>query len=287
MSLLTVLAVVAVGIAVGVVSGLVGLGGGVLIVPFLYFFYDQPALFGVHVAPEARIILAHGTSLFVIVPISVRAALAYHKVGLVEWRVVWPIGLVSILAAALAARIALNVRPELLQLMFGAFLVFSGVQLLRRRRRAQRPERRRRMRLTLRHTVLVGAAVGLFSALLGVGGGVVGIPLLMYFVGIDLRRVAATSMGIIVITATAGAASYMVTGAGAQGLPPGSVGYVDVVTGLAMAAGALASVRLGTSLNQTLSPRALARVFGVLFLLLGARLILNSSGMLIGWMEAI
>lgn len=282
MSLLTVLAVFTVGLLVGIVSGLVGLGGGVLIVPFLYFFYDAPSLFGVEVAPEARVILAHGTSLFIIVPTSVRGVLAFHRLKLVEWKAVWPIGIASVIAAAAGARIALGVQPELLQLAFGGFLGFSGTQLLLGRRRGKAAGEPRPARLSPLFTVVTGVVIGLFSSLLGVGGGVVGIPLLIYLVGLDLTRVAATSMGIIAITATAGALSYMVSGLGVAGLPAASIGYVDVLTGVAMLAGATASVRWGTVLNQRLSPRALTIVFGVLFLLLGLRLILVNAGVLLG-----
>ncbi|MBA2670507.1 MAG: sulfite exporter TauE/SafE family protein [Gemmatimonadetes bacterium] len=128
--------------------------------------------------------------------------------------------------------------------------------------------------------VAAGGLIGLFSALLGVGGGIVAIPILMYVVRLEVRRVAATSMGIIAITATAGAASYMIIGIGTEGLPPGSVGFVDIFTGLAMFAGAVTSVRWGAQLNQRLSPRTLAMVFAALFLLLGTRLIVGGTSAL-------
>jgi uncharacterized protein len=276
-ALLTVLTVFVVGLAVGIVSGLVGIGGGVLIVPFLYFFYENPAIFGVHAAPETQIILAHGTSLFVIVPTSIRGVLAYHRRGLVEWKAVWPIGLGSVVAAVAGARVALLLPPDLLRVGFGFFLFFSGVQLALRRGVPPAVVGDGEPRLWLPLVVLCGALVGIFSALLGVGGGIVAIPILMYLVRLEVRRVAATSMGIIAITATAGAAAYMVSGLGAPGLPPGSIGYVDVVTGLAMFLGAVSSVRWGAHLNQRLSPRALALLFAGLFLLLGARLVAGGA----------
>jgi uncharacterized membrane protein YfcA len=124
----TILIIIGVGLVVGLLSGLVGIGGGVLIVPFLYFFYDHPDLFGVLVQPESRTVLAHGTSLFAIMPTSVRGALAYHRVGLVEWRAVWPIGAASVAAAVLGARLATALPPELLKMLFGVLLVFSGAR---------------------------------------------------------------------------------------------------------------------------------------------------------------
>jgi uncharacterized protein len=280
MLLLAIIATFAVGVVAGLLSGLIGIGGGVLMVPFLYFFYDQPHLFGFQVAPELRVVVAHATSLFVIVPTSIRGALAYHRAGLVEWRAVWPIGISSVLAAAGAAWLALLVPPQVLKVGFGVFLTVSGVRLALRKPPPSAASQGRPLRLSWSVTVPIGIVVGAFSALLGVGGGIVSIPLLMHVVGLDVRRLAATSMGIIIITATAGSLTYMVTGAGQPGLPAGSVGFVHVAAGIAMFIGAVLSVSWGALLNQRLKPRALTLVFATVFVLIGARLVLTNLGAL-------
>jgi uncharacterized protein len=278
MTAAAIAATFAIGIAAGLLSGLIGIGGGVLMVPFLYFFYDRPELFGVGVAPELRVVVAHATSLLVIVPTAIRGSLAFHRVGLVEWRAVWPIGLSSILAAALTARMAPMVPPELLKIGFGAFLTVSAVRLAMKPRLPDRTQTHGGLRLDWRVTVPTGILVGVFSALLGVGGGIVAIPLLMHLVGVDVRRLAATSMGIITITASAGAITYMITGAGRPGLPPGSIGYVHLAAAAAMFMGAFLSVRWGALLNQRMRPRALTLMFAAFFLVVGVRLVITNLG---------
>ncbi|MQA91497.1 MAG: TSUP family transporter [Gemmatimonas sp.] len=272
MEVMTVLVIIAVGVAVGLLSGLIGIGGGVLIVPFLYFFYARPDLFGVVVSPDAQVVLAHGTSLMVIVPTSIRGAWTYHRARLVEWRAVWPIGVVSIVAAFLSVRLAVSLPPETLRTGFGALLIFSGVRLILPRRERPGTVVSPDPEFGLARTILTGVLVGLMSALLGVGGGTIAIPLLIYLVRLEMRKVAATSMGIIAITATAGTLGYIVSGLGAPGLPPSSLGYVHVSAGLAMFTGALASVQWGANLNQKLRPRTLNLVFGVFFVVVGLRL---------------
>lgn len=272
MEVVTLVVILLVGVAVGLLSGLVGIGGGVLIVPFLYFFYDRPDLFGVVVSPEARVVLAHGTSLFVITPTAVRGVLAYQRSKLVEWRAVWPIGAAAIVAAFIGAQLAVLLPPEALKTGFGALLVFAGMRLAYRRRAPDGPVEPVEPRLSLSRTIVAGVLIGIFSALLGVGGGTVGIPLLIYLLKVDIKQVAATSIGIIGLTAAAGAAGYMITGYGVPGLPPWSVGYVDVTAGVVMMVGALFSVRWGAALNQRMNPRTLEIVFGVLFVLIGLRL---------------
>jgi len=271
----------AVGIVAGLLSGLVGVGGGVLMVPFLYFFYARPDWFGFHVAPDLHVVVAHATSLFVIVPTSIRGAVAYHRAGLVEWRAVWPIGVSSVLAAVGAAWIAPSVPPEMLKVAFGGFLIVSGARLAKRRPAAVPGSEPRPLRLGLAVTVPTGIAVGILSALLGVGGGIVSIPLLMHVIGLDVKKVAATSIGIITITATAGSLTYMLTGGGQPGLPPGSVGYVHVAAGVAMFLGAVLSVGWGARLNQKMKPRALTLVFATVFMVIGVRLVFTNFAALV------
>lgn len=275
MGLAAILAIFTVGLAAGLLSGLIGIGGGVLIVPFLYFFYGHPEWFGVQVPPDLRTVVAHATSLLVIVPTSVRGALAFHRAGLVAWRAVWSIGIASVVGAVVGARLAPLLPSDLLKTAFGALLVVSAVRLLRPparpAERAEAPE----PRLGPLVTFPTGAAVGVFSALLGVGGGVISIPLLMHAVRLELRRVSATSIGIIAITAFAGTISYMVSGADTE-LPGWNLGYVDVGAGLAMFAGSVLSVHWGTRLNQRLSPRVLGVIFGGLFLAVGAQLLVEN-----------
>ena len=273
-----VLAVFAVGLVAGLLSGLIGIGGGVLLVPFLYFFYAHPAFGGVRVPAEVATVAAHATSLLVIVPTSIAGAWAYHRAGLVEWRAVGPIAAAAAVAAALATRLATVLPPETLRLAFGVLLLYSGARLFRERAETSEGEavEGRPLRLTLPVTVGTGTAMGAFSALMGVGGGFIGIPLLIQVVRVELRKVAATSIGIITLTSVAGALAYMAAGPARAVRPGWSVGYVDTAPALALIAGALVSVTWGTKLNQRMNPRALAALFGVYFLVLGVWLVVEN-----------
>lgn len=270
-----VLAVFGVGLLAGLLSGLVGVGGGVLMVPFLYFFYARPGWSGIAPAPDVATVAAHATSLFVIIPTSLRGAWAYHRRGLVVWRAVWPIGLAAAGAAALASRFAVQVEPRWLRLVFALFLLWNAVNVLRSPRdRAKGDAAPRPLRLSLPVTLGTGAAVGVFSALLGVGGGLVSIPLLMHGVGIRLRSVAATSLAIIMLTSLGGALAYMLAAPDAAVRPGWSVGYVDLGVAAVLAAGTVLSVGLGAALNRRMNPRTLAVVFAVVFAALGLQLLI-------------
>jgi uncharacterized protein len=260
-----------VGTVVGLLSGLVGIGGGVLIVPLLYLFYDQPQWSGAVVAPELRTTIAHATSLAVIVPTAVRGALAYRREKLVAWDAALPIALASLLAAVAGARLAVLLPGEVLRLSFGVFLMGAGAQLVLRRT----PRRRAELRLGLPLTVGTGAAVGLLSAVMGLGGGLIAIPMLIYVVRLDVERVAATSLAVVAFAATAGAVTYAASGGALTGRPPASLGYVHVAAAVPILLGSLVSVRWGARLNQRMSTRALRLLFGAVFMAFGAGLALQ------------
>lgn len=272
----SVAAVFAVGLLAGLLSGLVGVGGGVLMVPFLYFFYARPGWSGVAPAPDVATVTAHATSLFVILPTSVRGAMAYQRRGLVEWGAVWPIGAAAAVAAAVASRFAVVVDPRWLRLIFAGFLLLNAVHVLRPSREPVEGVPERHPRLSPPLTVAVGAAVGFFSALLGVGGGIVAIPLLMHVIGIDLRRVAATSLAIITLTSLGGTLAYMAAAPETAVRPGLSMGYVDLAVAGVLVAGTLLAVRWGAEMNHRLNPRHLALVFAVLFGALGLRLLVEN-----------
>lgn len=271
---LVLLALLVVGVAMGFVAGLVGIGGGVLIVPFLYFFYAHPEYSGVVIAPGLQATIAHATSLLVIVPTAVRGMLSYHRAGLVVWRAALPVAVAATLAAVVGARLAEQLPAPALKFAFAVVLVASGAQLMLRRRYdvEERP-----LRLGAPRIAVTGIAVGLFSAMLGVGGGIVAIPLLIHLIRLDVKRVAATSIAIVGFAAAAGTITYMVTGSDVAGRPPGSLGYVHLLAALVILPGSLLGVGFGAAVNQRLAARTLQYVFGVLFLLLGAQLIVENA----------
>lgn len=265
-------ALTAAGLAVGFVAGLVGIGGGVLLVPFLYFFYGHPAWRGATVAAGVEAAVAHATSLAIILPTAVLGVATYARSGFVAWRAVLPIAGASMVGAAFGARLAVALPDELLRLGFGLFLIATAVQLTGRPRSADELP----LRTSPAYTIPAGLGIGVFSALLGVGGGLVAIPVLLYLIRLDLSRVAATSLAVVAFASAAGTVTYGLSGSGIAGVPPGSVGYVDLATALPMALGAIASVPLGTWANRRVEPHVLRRVFAVLFLVLGIRLVVMS-----------
>lgn len=280
MSLLAMAITLLFGGLVGLVSGLVGVGGGIVMVPLLYLLLAHPDWSGIVVPPSLHAVVAHATSLFVIVPTALVGILAYQRSRLVAWRVALPMVGTAMIAAMVGVQVAVRLPPEVLKAAFGAFLVASGLNLLKASRRDGGSEGELGKGWLL--AVVGGLLIGFITSLLGVGGGIVAIPILIYLVRLDMKKVAATSLGIVVFSALTGAVTYVITGWGHPELPPGSAGYVFLPAGLALLPGAALTVRVGVHINKSLNPRALKVLFGLVFLLVGLRLFLQNLGAALG-----
>lgn len=180
------------GAVAGIFGGLLGIGGGIVIIPVLT---------GIFRLTQHQ---AHGTSLATVGATALASILIYGLHGRVEWRTALIAGLGSMLTAPLGARAATRVSTRQLQLAFALFLAIIGVRLLLNTTPAA---------VGLIHgtvaTVLVefviGATVGLFAGFMGVGGGVLAVPAFMLLLGMPQHVAQGTSLALIVMTSPAGA----------------------------------------------------------------------------------
>lgn len=254
----------------GGLAGLFGIGGGAVLVPFLYAVLDAPGWSGIELPEGMVVVVAHATSLAVIVPTSLAALLGYHRSGGVPWSIVARMGGAAAVAAVLASRMAPELPEVVLRGGFTLFLFAVGVRMLLGTRaaelRAMQGERR-----GVTFLIVGGIAAGLLSSLLGVGGGLLAIPFLVYGVRIDLTKLAAASMGVVALSATAGAASYALATPSAA-MPAGSVGLILGPLALALVPGAIIGARLGVRLNRRLGADRLRVLFALLLLVLATRL---------------
>jgi len=263
------LALVVGGVA-GFLSGLLGIGGGTVLVPFLYLLLSRPDLIGVSVDPALHATLAHATSLAVIMPTALSGFLAYRRKGLVDGVAILPLGISAALAALVGAQVAVFLPSDLLKMAFGCMMVWIGWRLYRGRR-AEQPVSEGRMRPWAAWAG--GGVVGFLSAILGIGGGVLAVPILLRWARLDLHRVTAASIGIVGFAAPAGILSYMWAGRGIEGLPPASLGFVSIPLALALIPGAVLMAPLGARLNQRLPVHTLRLVFATFLLTMGVRLL--------------
>jgi len=252
------------GAIAGLAAGLLGIGGGLIIVPALALLFT-----GQDFAAANLMHYAVGTSLATIVPTSIASLLAHHRRGSVYWAAVR--GLTpGILAGALAgAWLAQQVSSTWLGVLFGVFEVLVALQLLAGTRPAA-------------HRALPGAAgmrvaggvIGALSALLGIGGGTLTVPFLLWH-RVDIRLAVGTAAACGLPIAVAGAAGFAVAGlsvAAPSGFSSGFI-YWPAVAGVTLASILFAPA--GARLAHYLPRLALQRVFALVLALVGLKMILG------------
>ncbi|MCH8467786.1 MAG: sulfite exporter TauE/SafE family protein [Roseinatronobacter sp.] len=240
----------------GVLAGTFGVGGGALIVPVLY------EVFGVMGVPDdTRMPLAVGTSLAIIVPTSLRSWRSHRARGAVDSALLrrWAAPIVlGVLAGALVARFA----PAIVFQM--VFVVVAGINAIKLISGTKRWD----IATDLPKGLILrayGGIIGLFSALMGIGGGQIA-TIIMTTHGRPIHQAVATSAGIGVLISVPGAIGYMIAGWGQAGLPADAIGFVSLLGFALFVPTTILTASLGVRLAHSLSSRALELSLG-LFLL--------------------
>lgn len=239
------------GAATGVLAGLFGVGGGAILVPVLY------EVFGILDVPEAvRMPLAVGTSLAIIVPTAIQSARGHHARGAVDMALVraWAVPVVlGVLAGSVIARFA---PAALFQIVF---VVVAGVNAVKMF--LGRDDWRIAPDMPGGWAARgYGAVTGLFSALMGIGGGQIA-NLILTLHGRPIRQAVATSAAIGVLVSIPGALGYIWAGWGKAGLPIGSVGYVSLIAFAVIVPMTVLTTRFGVALAHSIPKRRLEVLF--------------------------
>jgi uncharacterized membrane protein YfcA len=245
-----------VGAFAGVLAGLLGVGGGIVLVPAFYYVFQTLGYGG---AQLMQICVA--TSLATIVVTSLRSVRAHHAKGAVDWDILrtWAPGIV--VGAALGVLVATRLRSETLTLVFAGLALIVAFYMA-----FSRPHWRLGAAMpTGAARIALSPAVGFASVLMGIGGGSFGVPLMTLY-GRPIHRAVATAAGFGVLIAVPAVIGFMLN-APAPDAPPFSVGLVNGPAFVIVIAMTLITAPLGAGLAHRMDPAPLKRVFaGFLFL---------------------
>ena len=249
------------GLVVGFVAGLLGVGGGLIIVPVLIFLLHAQEL-AAGMEPQ----LALGTSLASILFTSLSSVRAHHRHGAVVWPLLWRIAPGIVLGTLAGAVLAAQMPAMLLKLFFTAFLFYAAIQMWLDFKPAPHRGLPGQAAMTL-----AGGVIGAVSSWVGIGGGTLSVPFMLWH-NVPLHRAIATSAAIGFPIAVAGAAGYVLGGWGVSGLPAGSFGFVYLPALLGIVLGSVLTAPLGARTAHRLPARPLKRVFALLLMVLALRM---------------
>ncbi len=254
---------IALGAFAGVLAGLLGVGGGLVIVPVLTFIFTARNLSDAHILH-----LALGTSLASIMFTSVSSLRAHHLRGAVDWLVVRRISFGIMVGTFGGSWVAAQLSTRLLKGFFVVFLYYVATQMLLNIK--PKPHRQLPGYAAM---FGVGGVIGGVSSLVGIGGGSLSVPFLTWC-NVAIHRAIGTSAAIGFPIALAGSVGYVVNGLSAP-LPPHSLGFVYLPALIGIAAASIITAPLGAKLAHNLPIDKLKRIFALLLIVMGTKMLLS------------
>lgn len=253
------------GAVAGFLAGLLGIGGGLIIVPALVFVFHLQDL------SEAIVMhMAIGTSLATVVITAASSVYAHHRRGAVLWPAFLRLTPGLVIGALLGAAIADLLPGDVLRIVFGSFVLIMAAQLA-----FGRPPEASRQLPSVLGMGTTGGGIGLVSALLGIGGGTMMVPFLAWC-NVPIRNAVATSSAGGLSISIAGAIGFAVTGwfrSGAYEFPAWSSGYIYWPAFVGIVAASIPLAPLGAQLAHTIPTGILRKVFAVLLVVIGVRML--------------
>lgn len=263
--LATFIALGATGIVAGVLAGLLGVGGGIVIVPVLFFLFQ-----GLGISAESAMLVATATSLATIVPTSVSSIRSHHKKGNVDvallkrWTAFIFIGVLA------GSWLVTRVDGTWLTMLFGVIATLSALNMLFRTGKSalfqQLPNKTGQ--------TVMGTFIGFFSSMVGIGGGTISVPLLTLY-NYPAHKAVGTAAAIGLIISLPGALTMLALGSTPADAPAGTFGLVNLIGFVSIVPLTVLFAPVGAALAAKLDAAKLKKVFAVVLLITGVRMLVQ------------
>jgi len=248
----------------GFTSGLLGVGGGFIMTPVQFALLTEMGL-----TTDNAIRMAFGTNLMVILPTALSGIWRHNRKGVVRWRPGIVMGVVGTMFAFGGASIAAHLHGDILKLSFGIIALLAGLRMFLVRGSLIEEEPRDNPWLWLAWAIPIGAITGI----LGLGGGILAVPVMVLALKFRMYQAVATSLLVITFTSAGGVIGYIINGWNVAGLPPHSLGYVNLPAWLVLTVSTIGMAQLGAIAAHRLPERQLRYIFAVLIIYIGLRMI--------------
>lgn len=240
------------GCVIGVISGLLGVGGGTVVVPTVVFF-----LTFIGADPSVIMKVALGTSFAVVATTSLSSVIAHQRRGSVVWSVVATLGLGAMIGVALGSKVVSGMSDSVLQILFCIFLAYTIFNMLRT---ASKKEADSAANVPKIGYVGIGGVIGFLSSFVGIGGGVMIVPVLSK-IGHKMKNAIASSSAVGVLLALAGAISSIFTGLNVAETPDNSFGFIYLPAFIGLSVTSILFAPLGAKLVYTLPVKRIRQIF--------------------------
>jgi uncharacterized membrane protein YfcA len=241
------LILLATGLVIGTISGMLGIGGGIIMTPVQLWLYSSQGW-----STEIAVKIAFATSLAVILPTAAAGVWRHHKHGDIKWKTAIFMGIFTSIGSFSGATLASHIPGATLKFVFGLLALIIAIRMLTLKiNDAERP---------LRQNLWLGFVTGL----LGIGGGILVVPALVLGLRFRMREAAATSLGMMLFTSVGGIAGYIINGLHVSGMPAYTIGYIFWPGWIALTITSIFMTQIGAIAAHKIAGKKLNYLFVVL-----------------------
>jgi len=252
------------GIGVGLVSGMLGVGGCFIMVPIQFFI-----LKAIGIDPTIAIRVAFGTNLLVVLPTAISGTFRHHKKEVVLWKQAIILGTVGALAGFGGAALASHLPGSILTKIFGLAILLGSLRMITAKPIRVEGEINKNS-LTY---VFWGLILGFVTGLIGIGGGVLIVPIMLIFLNFNMHEAVGTSTAMMIFTALGGSLAYIILGWHHPGLPAYSLGYVNLLQWVLLTGTSVPMAQVGAHLAHKIPAASLKWLFVTVMIYMGLKMI--------------
>jgi uncharacterized membrane protein YfcA len=266
MELITIIFILAVtGIGVGFAEGLLGVGGCFIMVPVTFFVFTTMGY-----SPDTAIKLAFGSNLLVVFPTAISGAWAHTKKEAVWWKAGIVLGVCGAVGALIGATITSQLLSEgILKPAFGLVIGLGALRMLTWK--PQKIEEDPKAQPLL--WACWGFPIGIICGMLGLGGGIITVPVLAMALKFKMHHAVGTSLSMMIFTSIAGSIGYLINGLSVPNLPPFSIGYVNLLVWTCLAMTSIPVAQIGARTAHKLPATQLRYIFIIVMFYVALKMI--------------
>jgi len=237
------------GFAAGLLGSIIGLGGGIIIVPVLTFFGFSPAL-------------AASNSIFAVFSNAIASSISYAKQRRIEYSIGLKLGLLSIPGTIVGAFVSSEITPSIFKILFALILISASIYIFSKRKIEQKNYNLSKQIMIL----AIGASffAGIISGLFGVGGGIIFVPLMVVAMGLTMKNAAPTSQFILLFASASALVTHTI------------LGHPDFYQALLLAIGAFVGGLVGARLSLEIKENSLKILISIVMIAVAVKLFIDS-----------
>ena len=237
------------GFAAGLLGSIIGLGGGIIIVPVLTFFGFSPAL-------------AASNSIFAVFSNAIASSISYAKQRRIEYSIGLKLGLLSIPGTVVGALISSEITPSLFKILFAIILIFASVYIFSKRK--IEPKKYNISKQIMILAIGASFVAGIMSGLFGVGGGIIFVPLMVIAMGLSMKNAAPTSQFILLFASGSALVTHTL------------LGHPDFYQALLLATGAFVGGLVGARLSLEIKENSLKILISIVMVAAAVKMFIDS-----------